>query len=192
MKSKTNIILAGVGGQGILSIATVIGAAAMREGLYIKQSEVHGMSQRGGDVQAHLRLSPRPIASDLIPVKTADIIIALEPMEALRYSPYLTPEGHIITAAQPFININNYTPVEEILAQLQKNPRCTIVNAEQIAQQLGNTRVANMVLLGAVLPFVDISWEHIAQGVNDVFLSKGDAIVKANIAALTAGREITK
>ena len=84
---KTDIILCGVGGQGILSIATIIGEAAMKENLYIKQAEVHGMSQRGGDVQSNLRISSEPIHSDLIALGGADVIISMEPMEALRYLP---------------------------------------------------------------------------------------------------------
>ena len=105
---KTDIILSGVGGQGILSIATVIGEAALNEGLYIKQAEVHGMSQRGGDVQSNLRISSDPIHSDLIALGKADIIISLEPMEALRYVNYLAPTGWIITNTTPFVNIPNY------------------------------------------------------------------------------------
>ena len=87
---KTDIILCGVGGQGILSIATVLGQAATASGLYLKQAEVHGMSQRGGDVQSNLRLSTERIWSDLIPKGQADLIISMEPMEALRYLPYLS------------------------------------------------------------------------------------------------------
>ena len=84
---KQDIILSGVGGQGILSIATIIGEAATQAGLTLKQAEVHGMSQRGGDVQSNLRTSSDEILSDLIPQGAADIIISLEPMEALRYVP---------------------------------------------------------------------------------------------------------
>jgi indolepyruvate ferredoxin oxidoreductase beta subunit len=98
---KTDIILAGVGGQGILSIAAVIGSAAVEENLFIKQTEVHGMSQRGGDVQSHLRISDQAIASDLIPLGRADLIISLEPMEALRYLPYLKKDVWIVTKSKP-------------------------------------------------------------------------------------------
>ena len=98
---KKDIILAGVGGQGILSIATVIGQAALAEGWYLKQAEVHGMSQRGGEVQSHLRISTEPIWSDLIPQGKADIILSLEPLEALRYVPWLAPEGCVVTSSVP-------------------------------------------------------------------------------------------
>ena len=118
---KTNIILCGVGGQGILSVATIIGEAAMKEGLYIKQAEVHGMSQRGGDVQSNLRISSDPINSDLIPLGGADVIISMEPMEALRYLPYLSKDGWIITSSTPFVNIHNYPDIEKIKADLKSS-----------------------------------------------------------------------
>ena len=105
---KKDIILAGVGGQGILSIATVIGWAALDQNLHLKQAEVHGMSQRGGDVQSNLRLSRERIWSDLIPKGGCDLILSLEPMEALRYLPWLAPDGWIVTNTTPFVNIPNY------------------------------------------------------------------------------------
>ena len=117
---KKDIILSGVGGQGILSIAAVIGQAALKDGLYLKQAEVHGMSQRGGDVQSNLRLSDRPIASDLIPTGKCDLIISLEPMEALRYLPYLSPEGWLVTNAVPFVNIPNYPAEEAVTTEIDR------------------------------------------------------------------------
>ena len=119
---KKDIILAGVGGQGILSIAATIGYAAVESGLFLKQSEVHGMSQRGGDVQSHFRLSDKDIASDLIPQGSADIIISVEPMEALRYVSMLAPDGWVITNTTPFNNIPNYPNIDEILAEIKKLP----------------------------------------------------------------------
>ena len=115
---KKDIILCGVGGQGILSIATVIGEAATTAGLYLKQAEVHGMSQRGGDVQSNLRLSTEPIWSDLIPQGGADVVISMEPMESLRYLPYLAKTGVIVTSSKPFINIPNYPDEAELMAEL--------------------------------------------------------------------------
>ena len=113
---KTDIILSGVGGQGILSVATIIGDAATRSGITLKQAEVHGMSQRGGDVQSNLRLSDGDVSSDLIALGGADMVISLEPMEALRYLPYLSKDGWIITSATPFINIPNYPDVDSLMA----------------------------------------------------------------------------
>ena len=146
---KTDIILCGVGGQGILSIATIIGEAAMNENLYIKQAEVHGMSQRGGDVQSNLRISSEPIASDLIAKGGADVIISMEPMEALRYLPYLSKEGWIITSSNPFKNIPNYPDMEVIMGDLHKLNHVITLDLEQMAKDGGVPRSANVILLGA-------------------------------------------
>lgn len=157
---KTDIILSGVGGQGILSIAAAIGEAALKEGLYMKQAEVHGMSQRGGDVQSNLRLSDRPIASDLIPLGHADLIISLEPMESLRYLPYLNKEGWLVTNSQPFINIPNYPAPEKVKAELDKLPHKVVLDVEAIAKEAGSMRAANIVMLGAATPFLGIEYER--------------------------------
>ena len=132
---KTDIILSGVGGQGILSIATIIGEAALHLGLNLKQAEVHGMSQRGGDVQSNLRLSDTPIASDLIALGTADMIISLEPMEALRYLPYLSKDGWIITSAAPFKNIPNYPDEEKLMQELKSQPHVVVLDVENLAKE---------------------------------------------------------
>jgi len=184
---QTNIILSGVGGQGILSIAAVIGKAALKEGFYMKQSEVHGMSQRGGDVQSNLRLSDRPIASDLIPLGKADLIISLEPMESLRYLPYLKKEGVLVTNSVPFINISNYPEIEKIYDELAKLPRKVILDVESIAKEVGSVRTANIVMLGAATPFIGIEYEKIADGICSIFARKGDEIVAMNLKALKAG-----
>jgi len=186
---KTDIILAGVGGQGILSIAAVIGEAALEDGLYMKQSEVHGMSQRGGDVQSNLRLSDRPIASDLIPVGQADLIISLEPMESLRYLPYLKRDGWIVTNSQPFINIPGYPAIEKIMDEINRLPNKVILDLDYIAKQVGSPRVANIVMLGAATPFLGIEYQKIEDGVRSIFARKGDEIIEQNLKALQAGYE---
>lgn len=185
---KTNIILAGVGGQGILSIATVIGEAALEEGLYLKQAEVHGMSQRGGDVQSNLRLSSEPIASDLIPKGAADIIISLEPMEALRYAEYLSPEGWIVTSSAPFINIPDYPDMEKINERLAAIGHVVSLDVEALAKEAGApAQAANMVLLGAAIPMLGIDHDKMIDGVRRVFARKGEAVVASNVAAAEAG-----
>jgi indolepyruvate ferredoxin oxidoreductase beta subunit len=185
---KKDIILAGVGGQGILSIATVLGAAALEQDLYLKQAEVHGMSQRGGDVQSNLRLSSEPIHSDLIPRGGADLIVSLEPMEALRYLPYLSEDGWIITNTSPFVNIPNYPAEDAIAAALKDAGKVIAVNADQIAKSILSPRSANMVLLGAMAAVLDIlDPDKLRDGIRKVFSRKGEAIVETNIKAFDAG-----
>ena len=181
---KTDIILSGVGGQGILSIAAAIGEAALEEGLYMKQAEVHGMSQRGGDVQSNLRLSDSPIASDLI--------ISLEPMEGLRYLPYLSKEGWLVTNSKPFINIPNYPEMKDVEAELDKLPNKVVFDVEEIAKEAGSVRAANIVLLGASAPFLGIEYDKIEAGVRRIFARKGEEIVAMNLKALKAGYEVAQ
>ena len=189
---RTDIVLSGVGGQGILSIATIIGAAAINKGLYIKQAEVHGMSQRGGDVQSNLRLSSDPISSDLIPLGGANLVISLEPMEALRYLPYLDKEGWIITNTAPFVNIDNYPDVEELNKALAALPRVIAIDVDGIAKQVASPRAANIVLLGAAAPFLGIDIEELEEGIRTIFGRKGEDVVEMNIKALRAGCEYAK
>ena len=185
---KQDIILAGVGGQGILSIATVIGSAALQQGLHLKQAEVHGMSQRGGDVQSNLRLSSDPIFSDLIPRGAADLTVSLEPLEALRYIPYLAPEGWIITNTVPFQNIPDYPPMDQVMAELDKLPRVIAIDVDAIAKEVGSPRSANMVLLGATAAVLNIlDPDKLREGIRRIFGRKGEAIVEANIKAFDAG-----
>ena len=189
---KIDIVLAGVGGQGILSIATILGAAALKENLYIKQAEVHGMSQRGGDVQSNLRISSEPIASDLIPQGGADLIVSLEPMESLRYIPYLSKSGWIVTNTAPFTNIPNYPEMETVNAALDACPNVVAFNMDDMAKEVASPRTSNMVLLGAAAPFLNIEIEKIEDGINTIFGAKGEAIVEMNIKAFRAGLEYTQ
>ncbi len=189
---KIDIILAGVGGQGILSIASTIGVAAVKKGLYLKQAEVHGMSQRGGDVQSHFRLADHEIASDLIPMGKADMIISVEPMESLRYLPWLAEGGWVITNDQPFINIPNYPDEAVLKAELDKLPNKVVINADQIAKDLGSARSANMVILGAAAPFLKMEYSEIEDAVRTIFSRKGDAVVNTNLACLKAGYDFAQ
>ena len=185
---KTDIILAGVGGQGILSIATILGAASLKENLYIKQAEVHGMSQRGGEVQSNLRLSSSPIASDLIPLGGADIIVSLEPMEALRYLPYLKPDGWVVTSTAPFVNIPDYPDMGAIEAELAALPHVVAFDMDAVAKEVATVRSSNMVLLGAAPPFIELSGEVIEEAIRTIFGAKGEKIVSSNLEAYRAGR----
>ncbi len=187
---KTDIIIAGVGGQGILSIATVIAQAALAaENLYIKQAEVHGMSQRGGDVQSNLRISDRPIASDLISLGQADIIIAMEPMEALRYKHYLAADGWIITSSNPFVNIGNYPDIDAVIAELKEMKNVILIDTDTLGKENRMPKAVNMILLGAASKALkSIDFEKLCQSVRTIFGTKGEAVVDMNIKALEIGR----
>lgn len=189
---KNDIIISGVGGQGILSIATAIGLAAVDENLYLKQSEVHGMSQRGGDVQSHLRLSDKPVSSDLIPYGKADLVISVEPMESLRYLPWLSKDGWLVTNSVPFINISDYPPVDDLLNEIRKVKNNVILDADAIAKEVGSPRSENIVMLGAASHWINMPYESLEKAVRKLFERKGKEIVDVNLKALKAGREFSK
>ena len=187
---KKDIILAGVGGQGILSISTVIGQAALAEGWYLKQAEVHGMSQRGGEVQSHLRISTEPIWSDLIPQGKADIILSLEPLEALRYVPWLAPEGCVVTSSVPFRNIDKYPDIDQVYAAVKACPKHILIDTDALVKEINApVQAANMVLLGAAIPMLGIEPEIMKTALQKVFARKSEAVVETNILALMAGYE---
>ena len=186
---KNDIILSGVGGQGILSIAAVIGLAAVENNLFLKQSEVHGMSQRGGDVQSHFRLSDKPVMSDLIPYGRADLIISVEPMESLRYLPWLSKTGWIVTSSNPYINIPDYPPVEDILAEIRRIPNNIIIDADAIAKECGSVKAMNMVILGAASTYIPLSESAFEWAIQEMFIKKGEELVTLNLKAFKLGRE---
>lgn len=189
---KNDIILAGVGGQGILSIAAIIGYAAVQSGLHLKQAEVHGMSQRGGDVQSHLRISEQEIFSDLVPFGSADLILGVEPMESLRYLPYLSKKGWLISNTRPFKNIPNYPEDADVMREITALPQHVALDADTIATELGSSRSANMVMLGAASPFIDLVYDQLQEGIRFIFGRKGEKIVDLNLNALEAGRKFAE
>lgn len=187
---KKDIILCGVGGQGILSIATIIGEAATKAGVKLKQAEVHGMSQRGGDVQSNLRLSTENIWSDLIPQGKADLIISMEPMEALRYMEFTNEDTWVITSSNAFVNIPNYPELDKVIAELDKLPHVQKMAIEDIAKENKMPRGANMILLGMAAPYLEIiSPEQLREAIKTIFARKGDAVVESNIKAFNIGYE---
>ena len=186
---KCDIILAGVGGQGVLSISSIIAASALKEGLCVKQSEVHGMAQRGGAVQSNLRLGDQPIQSDIVSLGSADMILSMEPLESLRYLDYLSPQGCVITSTEPFENIPDYPEVSEILAKIHALPKARTLEAVRIARQAGSARASNMVVVGAASKLVPIKSATIETCIREAFAKKGDKVVETNIAAFKAGRE---
>jgi len=189
---KTDIILAGVGGQGILSIAAILGAAALNENLYLKQAETHGMSQRGGEVVSHLRISETPIFSDLIPLASAELILSVEPLESLRYLPYLKLNGCLVTNITEFRNIANYPKLEKTFAELGTKLKIIQIDADKMAHETGNPKASNMVMLGAASPFIHIDEKIILKAIETVFAPKGAAVVESNRMAFLAGREFAE
>ncbi|MDR1788472.1 MAG: indolepyruvate oxidoreductase subunit beta [Treponema sp.] len=185
---KKDIILAGVGGLGVLSIAAIIAEAAVAGGLETQQSEVHGMAQRGGAVLAHLRLSDTPIASALVPKGCADLIISMEPLESLRYLDWLSPRGALVTAAEPIVNIPNYPDLDKLLAALRDFSFARVVEAAALAKEAGLPRAVNMVMAGAASPFLPLPPEALEAAIAAMFASKGEAVAAANKAAFAAGR----
>ncbi len=185
---KTNIILSGVGGQGILTIAAVLDTAALDQNLFVKQAEVHGMSQRGGAVQSHVRISDKEIFSDLIPLGKADMILSVEPMELLRYLPYLKPDGWLITDSEPFINNKNYPEEESLIKEIELHPNNIIVEATEIAKKIGNSKAANMVLLGAASSLIPLSDRSLMKAIKTLFQRKSERIINLNIEAFNAGK----
>ena len=186
---KTDIILSGVGGQGIITIASIVGTAALQNEMYLKQSEVHGMSQRGGAVQSHLRISELPISSDLIPFGQADIILSVEPMESLRYLPYLSSTGWLITNTAPFNNISNYPDMEIIMDKIKSLDQFIALDADAMAKEIKSPRSSNIIMLGAASPFINMEYEFLENGIRSIFERKGEDIVKLNLVALKIGRE---
>ena len=190
---ETNIILAGVGGQGILSVSFVIDTAALIGGLQFKQSEVHGMSQRGGDVTSHLRISDGPIYSDLVPKGRGDLILSVEPLESLRYLEYLSPNGVVITTVDPYKNIPDYIDLDELLGTIAELPHHILLPAERLARRYAGTpKAQNMVLLGAASPYLHIKQELLEEGIKQAFARKGEKLQNANVAAFRAGMNAGK
>jgi indolepyruvate ferredoxin oxidoreductase beta subunit len=187
---RQDIILAGVGGQGILSIAFVIDNAALEEGLNFKQAEVHGMAQRGGAVQSHLRLSNDPIYSDLIPRGGADMILSVEPLESLRYLDYLSPGGIIVTSRTPFVNIPDYPDIEKVLKEIKTVENRLIVDSENLAKEAGSPKAQNMVMLGAASPYLILSEKNLKKFVRVLFDPRGEKMVATNLKAFDLGRHV--
>lgn len=186
---KFDIVLAGVGGQGVLSVSAVIASAAMEAGLQVKQSEVHGMAQRGGAVLAHLRLSDGPIASDLIPRGRASLVLSMEPLESLRYLEFLSPDGALITSSNPVRNIPDYPLLDDVLAEVRRVPRAVVIDGERLARQAGSARAVNMVMVGAASNVLPLDPGLLERYIATWFASKGQPVVDQNLRAFQAGRE---
>jgi indolepyruvate ferredoxin oxidoreductase beta subunit len=185
---KYDIILAGVGGQGVLSLAAIVAKAAMIDGLYVRQSEVHGMAQRGGAVLAHLRISDSPIASDLVGSGGADMILAMEPLESLRYLSYLKPEGIVVSAIEPVVNIPDYPELDKVLAAVRALPRSLLVDAAAIAKEAGSPKAVNMALAGAASLMLPVRLASIERGIDELFGAKDPQAAAASRKAIELSR----
>ena len=189
---KQDIILAGVGGQGILSIAFVIDNAALADGLQFKQAEVHGMAQRGGAVQSHLRLSSGPVWSDLIPKGEADMILSVEPLEALRYFECLKPDGIVVTSSTPYRNIPDYPDLDKVLEAVRRARRHVIVDSENVAKEAGSSKAQNIVMLGAASGFLVLKETNLRRFIEVLFKARGLAVVETNIKAFELGQKAAR
>lgn len=187
-----DMIISGVGGQGILSIAALLGRAALDLNLHLKQSEVHGMAQRGGAVLAHLRLSDKPIHSDLVPRGAASMILSMEPLESLRYLPWLNPaSGWLVTNSEPLRNIEPYPVLADISAEIKRQPRSFLFDAEKMARDLGAPRAVNMAMLGAASTFIPLPPTALESSIMTQFGRKGETVVSSNLSVFRAGRNAT-
>ena len=186
---KYDVILSGVGGQGVLSVSAIIASSAMEEGLHVKQSEVHGMSQRGGAVYTNLRLSDSAIYSDLIPVGGASLILSMEPLESLRYMDYLNPQGQLITSSNPELNIDDYPDLDTLIAKIQTLPHAQVIDARKLALEAASGRATNMVLAGAASNFLPIKPETMENYIQKIFQRKGDKVVETNLKAFRLGKK---
>jgi indolepyruvate ferredoxin oxidoreductase alpha subunit len=184
---RRNVIIAGVGGQGILSSAGIVDLAALESGLHLTQLELHGMSQRGGCVDTHVRFSDGPIYSGLVPIGGADLVIGVEPLEALRNARYLRPDGIIVTSSKPVENIRY--DLDAVLRRLGSFGQAHVFDAERIAQDAGSAKASNTVVLGAASHYLGLPLDLIERQIPIVFASKGEKVIAANIAAFRAGRE---
>jgi indolepyruvate ferredoxin oxidoreductase beta subunit len=189
---KYDVILAGVGGQGVLSVATIIAHAAISEGLEVRQSEVHGMAQRGGQVISHMRISDKEIASDLVPKGGADLIIAMEPLEGLRYISYLKPDGILVTSTAPFNNIGNYPDINELVSSVKRLPKWRLIETAALAKEAGLAKTANTVMVGAASCFLPLKSASLEKTVEKTFSKKDAAAVEANTKAFKLGQTACK
>jgi len=189
---KRDLILAGVGGQGLLALAAVIGEAARSLDLHVLQAEVHGMAQRGGVVQSHLRYSDDPIHSALVKEGTANLVLSLEPMEALRYMPMLAPDGVVVANTIPFKNIPNYPDEEMVEKEILLLPNHRLINAVELAKTAGALQAGNMVMLGAGAPFLNLPLEALEEGIRTVFAGKPETVIETNLHAFQLGYEASQ
>jgi len=182
-----DLVICGVGGQGVLSIAWVVDQAAVEAGFHIKQPEVHGMAQRGGAVSAFVRIADAPIASDLVADGTASMVLSVEPMEALRYARMLRPDGWIVTDITPLKNVATYPEAGRLFEVLFSAPRLIAVDAAALARRAGMVKANNMVMLGAAASLLPMPAELVEKHLRALFAAKGERMEAANVKAFRMG-----
>lgn len=188
--SRAEVVLAGVGGRGVLSAAGVLAAAAARDGLTVVQGELHGMAQRGGAVEATVRIATDEIHGSLIAPGGVDVIVGLEPLEALRWASYLGPDGKLLTAVDPEPNIPDYPPLDEVLEKIRTIPGAVVVDAARLARRAGSPKAANLVMLGAASWYLPVDASTLEAAIRDRFAGLGERLVEAGIQAFRAGRRV--
>ena len=193
MDKTMNLFLSGVGGQGILLASEVISSACLKSGFDVKQSEVHGMAQRGGSVISHIRFGHR-VYSPLIEPGDADIVVSFEMLEALRYLPYMNKKTRVIVNTQKILPSPVATGVDtypdDVLEQLKQRGLSVFpVDAFEAAKAAGETRAVNMVLVGALSAFLTLKEDVFLEVISERLPEK---IRKVNIGAFLKGREIIR
>jgi len=189
---KYDVIIAGVGGQGVLSVSSIIAQAALNDGLEVRQSEVHGMAQRGGAVLSHLRICDKQIACDLVPKGGADLIISMEPLEGLRYISYLKPSGSLVTNTDPVKNMDNYPDTAKIISTIKSLPAWRLIDAGNLAKEAGNLKAVNIVMVGAVSCFLPLNAKTLEKTIAEIFSKKDENVVSANAKAFKLGQNASK
>ncbi len=190
--TTTNIMLSGVGGQGIITLSAILSRACLLAGLNVKKSEVHGMSQRGGSVESHVRFSPDEVFSPLIPWGGADIVVALERVEAVRSADWCRPGGVIITDERKIcpttVSSGPFEYPEDCREQLDDiEADVVLINAFDIASELGEPRAANMVMLGAMSGLLEIPEKAYTEAMEKIIKKNA---VPINIEAFGRGRTL--
>jgi indolepyruvate ferredoxin oxidoreductase beta subunit len=184
------VVVAGVGGQGVISVAQLILLSAWRSGFQALQSEIHGMSQRGGAVNSHVVFGRQPVSSPMVMDGSGSLLIAMEPLEALRHLSLLRPDAALVVSANPVRNIDDYPDEEKVRGELEKVTGVTAIDTAAHAARLRHRQAPGMILLGAAsrhLPFGPETWNEV---IAEYFDQKGGAVVDKNREAFALGASL--
>lgn len=189
---KKSIVIAGVGGQGVITAANIIAKSALKDGYNVVMSELHGMAQRGGNVECTVRIGD--VYSPIVASGTADAIVSFEPLEALRNLPKVKKDGVVLTDVNPIIpplislGIGKYPKLQEIFDRIAKHCKLIKINADELAREAGSILTKNVVMLGAMtaLKILPIKEESILETVKETVPEK---YVEMNVKAFKLGKE---